>query len=160
MEERPEGNRLPAGDLLWLVEQIDPALVPDVFWRTIASRAPYGNPRDDRADHFNVRVAELAVYDREVAAALFQPALARMEQTDPTELASWGSEFVAWSLIDPRAAVARLEKIAVPQVPDLRKGNITARLVVAASLARSHRERWRNENFDEREVIFGGKRGF
>ena len=100
------------------------------------------------------------MYDRDVAAALFQPTLARMEQTDPTELAPWGYEFMCWSLIDPRAAVARLEKIPVPQVPDYRKGNIGARLAVARSLARSTEERWRNETFDEREVIFGGRRGF
>jgi hypothetical protein len=160
MEERPELYGSVVGGLLWLIEQIDPAMVPEVFWRQVASRSPYGNPRADHADGPTVRVADLAVYDREVAAALFEPTLARIEQTDPTELASWGYEFMCWSLIDPRAAVARLEKIPVPLVPDYRKGNIAARLTVARSLARSSQERWHNENFDEREVIFGGKREF
>ncbi len=160
IEERPERYAGIAGGLLWLVEQIDPAMVPELFWLQVASRSPYGNPRADHADRPTVRVDELAVYDREVAAALFQPTLARMEQTDPTELASWGYEFVCWSLIDPRAAVARLEKIPVASVPDYRKGNIGARLAVARSLARSGKERWRSENSDEREFIFGGRRGF
>jgi hypothetical protein len=160
MEERPERFGVVAGRLLWLVEQIDPALVPEVFWRQLASRAPYGNPRADHADGPTIRVADLAVYDREVAAALFEPTLARMEQTLPAELAAWGYEFVCWSLIDPRAAVARLEKIPVPQVPDYRKGTIAARLVVGGSLARSLEDRWRSDSFDEREVIFGGKRNF
>jgi Carboxypeptidase regulatory-like domain len=160
MEERPERYAGLAGRVLWLVEQIGPALVPEVLWRHVASRSPYGNPRADHADGPTFRVSELAVYDREVAAALFQRTLARMEQTDPTELASWGYEFMCWSLIDPRAAVARLEKFPVAPIPDYRKGNIGARLAVARSLARSSQERWRNEHADEREVIFAGKRGF
>jgi hypothetical protein len=160
MEERPERFAGVAADVLWLVEQIDPALVPEVCWRLVASRSPYGNPRADHADGPTVRVSELAVYDRDVAAALFQPTLARMEQTDPNELASWGYEFMCWSLIDPRAAVARLEKIPVASIPDYRKGNIAARMAVARLLARSSQERWRNGIADEREIIFGGKRGF
>ena len=34
--------------LLPLVEQIDPGLVPEVFWRAIATRPATGNPRSDR----------------------------------------------------------------------------------------------------------------
>ncbi len=94
LEERPLSYMLAAGGLLWVIEQIDPALVPEVFWRNIASRQPYGNPRAVHADGPTTRIAELAEYDRDVAAVLFEPTLARMEHTDPTELASWGYEFL------------------------------------------------------------------
>jgi hypothetical protein len=30
--------------VLPMVEQIDPALVPELFWRAIATRLPAGNP--------------------------------------------------------------------------------------------------------------------
>ena len=104
-------------------------------------------------------IEELAAYDREVAAALLQPALARMETTDPKELAAWSYEFLAWAQIDPRAAVARLEQTPIPEDPGtVREANI-ARFVVGHSLARTRAERWRARH-DERDVIFGGKRSF
>ncbi len=159
MEERPERYASVSRALLPAIERIDPALVPEILWRYVASRLPYGNPRAVHLNFPTGLITEVACYDREVAATLFEPIRARIEQTDPTELAAWGEEFRAWSLIDPRAAVARLEKVPVPQEPDVRKANCAARFVVGASLARSREERWR-ENRDEREIIFGGKRGF
>ena len=33
------------GVVLPVVEQIDPTLVPELFWRAVASRPPIGNPR-------------------------------------------------------------------------------------------------------------------
>ncbi len=53
----------------------------------------------------------LGWYDREVAAALFEPVRAQIEQTDDRELAVWGNQFLSWSIFDPRAAVARLEQV-------------------------------------------------
>ena len=103
-------------------------------------------------------IEELAVYDREVAAALLQPALAHMETTDPKELAAWSFEFLAWAQIDPRAAVAHLEQTPIPEDPGtLREANI-ARFVVGHSLAEPA-DRWRTRR-DERDIIFGGKRNF
>ena len=137
MEERPEQYNLLARPLLPMVERIDPALVPEVFWHDVASRLPYGNPRALSGNFPTGLITDVVWYDREVAAALLEPIRARIEQTDPTELATWGEEFMAWSLIDPRAAVARLEKVPIPQEPDVRKANCAARFVVGASLARS-----------------------
>ena len=81
-----------------------------------------------------------------------------MEQTNANELARWGYEFLAWSLIDPRAAAARLEKIPFTPETDFYKVSNTARFVVAGSLARMRERHWRVN--DVREIIFGGKRGF
>ena len=104
------GNR---GVLLPLVEQIDPVLVPEVFWRAVATRPPIGNPRT----LFYESPIELAIllgwYNREVAAAIFEPVRSQIEQTEDRELAHWGNQFLSWSIFDPRAAVARLEQVPV-----------------------------------------------
>ncbi len=55
------------GVLLPLVEQIDPALVPELFWRALATRPPIGNPRVLREHLSGMLVMLLAGYDREVA---------------------------------------------------------------------------------------------
>jgi hypothetical protein len=112
--------------VLPLVEQIDPALVPELFWRALATRLPTGNPRAVHDVSPAALVGLLGWYDREVAAALFEPIRERIEHTDDVELARWWIEFEGWSTIDPRAAVTRLE-----QVP------VTAALENTADLARS-----------------------
>ncbi len=103
--------------LLPLVEQIDPALVPELFWRVVATRPSIGNPRDvpgDIAKHWSSRlVAVLGWYDRDVAAALFEPIRVQLEHTDDLALARSREEFLAWSIFDPRAAVARLKQVPV-----------------------------------------------
>ncbi len=67
-----------------------------------------------------------------MAAALLAPTLTRMEQTNTNDLAQWSDEFVAWSLIDPRAAFARLEKIPVAQDTNIPGGSNSARFAVGA----------------------------
>ena len=159
MEERPLQA---TGAVLWLlpvVEGIDPGLVPEILWRLVASRLPYGNPRALDVGFPILLIEELAAYDRQVAAALLEPALARMEQTDPKELATWMFEFLAWSVIDPRAAVARLEIVPIAQDTDVLKRKNGARFAVGAALARSREQRWSTRR-DERQVILGGKRSF
>jgi hypothetical protein len=154
--ERYVNEALP---LLTVVEGTDPGLVPEILWRHVASRIPYDNPRAPRTDASPLHIAEIAYYDRQVAAALLEPVLARLEQTEPNELARWGYEFLAWSHIDPRAAVARLEKIPVAQDTEIYHGSNSARFIVGRSLARTREQRWRISH-DVREFIFGGKRGF
>ena len=89
-------------------------------------------PRADLIQH-------LAWYDREVAAALFEPSRDRIEHTEDRELATWSSEFEAWSSFDPRAAVARLEKLPVAADPSPND----ARIRVANLLGLSHEQRLR-----------------
>ncbi len=143
------------GLLLPLVEQIDPAWVPEFFWRAVATRPPTGNPRTLFDYYASYMIALLAWYDRDVAAALFEPVRAQMELSDAPALARMGTEFLAWSMFDPRAAVARLERIPVnPKV------GLTAnrgRVDVAEMLGLSHEERWRKlwGNFTEMRYLFG-----
>jgi hypothetical protein len=64
---------------------------------------------------------------------------------------------LAWSLFDPLAAVARLEKLPID--PKLDHNAIRARLVVAESLAQYHEQRWR-KIWQDWHTVFGVKRDF
>ncbi len=80
---------------------------------------------------------------------------ARLETAGDDPTVAWPSEFRVWSLFDPRAAIARLEKL--PSNPKI-QGDVTrARLVVARSLAQTHEQRWR-AIWEDWEIIFDGKR--
>ncbi len=154
MQERPEqlqGFR--AGSLLHVVERIDPALVPEVFWRYVAARPPFANPRTIRTYSPSELIQHVAWYDRDVAAALFEPSRDRIAHTEDRELATWSLEFVAWASFDPRGAVARLEKL--PVGPDVSPNE--ARIRVASVLGLSHEQRLRTM-WPEWEILSGGTR--
>jgi hypothetical protein len=144
-----------AGMFLPIVERIEPALVPEVFWLDVSSRLPAGNPRTHDSGSTSQLVTRLAWYDREVAAALFEPARARIDQASGDPAEGWDRAFVAWSMFDPRAAVARLETLSVDS--KLQNNATRARLAVAKSLAQTHEQRWR-EIWDDLDIIFGGHR--
>jgi hypothetical protein len=157
MRDQPERYQFIAGSLLPIVERIDPARVPEVFWRDAASRPPVGNPRTISAYSPSQLIHRLAWYDREVAAALFEPSRIRMEHTEDGELATWENEFLAWSFFDPRAAVARLEQVPVSQGPGYRAN--AARLRVASFLGLPFEARWRRVPlWGDWSVILGGPR--
>ncbi len=155
LRERPERYTMIAGSLLPAIERIDPALVPEMLWRDVASRPPAVDPRVGRGYSPTGLVAMLAWYDREVAAAVFEPTRKQIEHTDPAELANWRYEFLAWSMFDPRAAAERLEQ--TPISSDVAGLWRCARVYVGESLGRSHEERW-GAIWRERELMYGGKR--
>jgi hypothetical protein len=144
------------GVVLPIAEQIDPALVPEVFWRAVACRPPIANPRTLLHGIPIELAALLSFYDREVAAAIFEPVMVQLEQTDDQELAGRSFDIASWSMFDPRAAVARLEQIR-PQ-PDSSRGDL-ARERVGQMLSLSYEERWRRVFFeytDMRNILEGG----
>ena len=126
--------------VLPVVEQLDPALVPEYFWRIVAMRSPIGDPRSGSEFAPTSFALLLASYDRDVAAVVFEPVRAWLEHADDRELARpvVPLAFQAWSLIDPRAAVARLEQLPVTPMLD------SARQRVAELLWLPHEARWRN----------------
>jgi hypothetical protein len=142
------------GLLLPMVEQIDPALVPEFFWRAVATRPLTGNPRSVRDFPVSHLVALLGWYDRDVAAALFEPVRAQMELSDDLALARMGTEFLAWSILDPRAAVARLEQMPVD--PKLGLTANRGSVDVAGILVLPHEARWRKiwGDFTEMRDLF------
>jgi hypothetical protein len=158
MRERLESYQHYAGSLLPIVERIDPALVPEVFWRDVASRLPVGNPRTLSNYSPSYLILHLAWYDRDIAAALLEPCLARLKEAsnDGSSLSTY--DFRAWSLFDPRDAVARLEKLTID--PKVENNAIHTRLAVAESLAQDREERWR-KIWDDWDIVLGGlKRDF
>ena len=158
LKERPERFLVIAGSLLPAVERIDAALVSEMLSRSVAARTPVVDPRIPRGSIPGRLIAQLAWYDREVAAALFEPTRERMESTKNLDPAASRYDFLTWSLFDPRAAVARLEQ--TPIDPNPKQIARHARLVVAASLGRKHEAHWR-EIWSEGDVIWSGNnRGF
>jgi hypothetical protein len=158
VRERPEVYQSDAGTLLPIVERTDPALVPEVLWRDVASRLPVGNPRTLGNDSPSYLITHLAWYDRDVAAALFEPSRSRMNEASDDKPAPSIYDIRAWSLFDPRAAVTCLEKLPID--PKLQNNVIRARLAVAKSLAQDYEQRWR-EIWEDWDMILGGlKRDF
>ncbi len=139
----PEHIRIEIAALLPLVEQIDPALVPELFWRAVAARPPIGDPRALGDNSSGELVELLAWYHREVATALFEPIRTQFDQSDDREVIEWKSRFLTWSLIDPRGAVARIEQI---QPTTELETNALLRLkgAVGSRLARLYEDRWQN----------------
>jgi hypothetical protein len=137
--DEPFRGRQIAGTLA-LVEQIDPALVPEVFWRAVAARPSIGDPRKT-FDYPSIRIAPLlARYDREAAAVLLRPIRAELERSD--DLGSRSAlNFIALALIDPRGAAARLA--AIGSSPKADADSNWAITEVAECLARSGPARWR-----------------
>ncbi len=138
------------GPVLALAEAIDSALVPEVMWRLVAAREPPGNPRVVGA-YSPMRLVEcIAWYDRALAAALLEPTLARMDKISDAELVAWDWAFETWALIDPRAAVARLERVPMKST---NPNDNRLWIYVVEKLALDHDERWR-KTFTQWEPIF------
>jgi hypothetical protein len=108
------------------------------MWRAIAGRPP--SVRVVEANAPGPLAQYIAWYDREVAAALLEPLLQRMEKATDRELVGWDMAFEAWTIFDPRAAVARLEKIPMTSV-DPNDNRLW--IYVIEKLALDREERWR-----------------
>jgi hypothetical protein len=139
------------GVLLPMVEQIEPALVPEFFWRVLAMGRPIANPRSTQDIYASSLVDLLGWYDRDVAAALFEPLRDRIEQSDDKTLAN-SQRFRGWALFDPRAAVARLEQVPFTLEPR----GLGSRVLVAELLGLTHEQRWRKiwSAFTEMGALF------
>jgi len=135
--------QIPGGPaaLLPLAEQIDPTLVPEVFWRAVAARPPIGNPRLLIDGSLRELVQFLGWYDREAAAAVFETDRALMDQTDDRELAARVDWFRSWSLLDPRATVARIEQLRATTDLDTRAIH-ELREEIGRRLGLSYEDRW------------------
>ncbi len=97
------GGLSPREIVLPVVEQLDPALVSEYFWRIVAARSPVGDPRSGNEFAPTSSALLLASYDREVAAIVFEPVRAWLAHADDRELARpvVPLAFQAWSVFDP-----------------------------------------------------------
>ncbi len=135
-----------------MVEQIDPALVPEYFWRIVAMRPPVGDPSD--AGQIG-SAAELALllgwYDRNVAEVVLEPARAALEQLADKSGPAPSTAYFAWSILDSRGAVARLEQ--VPVNPKLDFSEDRPRQPVSEALQLPHEARWRFVFLNRTEMV-------
>jgi hypothetical protein len=134
-----------AGVLLPVAQRIDPGLVEEYLWRTLAMRLPqpWETIPSGRHAEADVQLAMmLARYDRAIARSLVEP-LARADSRAAAYLSNRGELYVAAAAIDPKWAVALVE--ALPDDPDLKLQNPknSARLAVANVLGRTGDERFR-----------------
>ena len=127
-----------AGRLLAIAEAIDPVLVEEVMWYSIAARSPSKRVIEAKAP--GALVERITWYERDVAAALLDGRLKRMLKVPELELIEWYLAFEAWSAIDPRAAVARLERVPMLSVDP---NNNRLWINVVNSLSLDPQELWR-----------------
>jgi hypothetical protein len=113
------------GLLLPVAEQIDPALVPEFFWRSLSFRGRQANARGEmRGAAVGSLALVLARYDREVALALLATA-----QPQPGGFRS-ENLFRAAALADPSRAAAMLAKLPAGRETDWTRQAVV-RLLVA-----------------------------
>ncbi len=135
-----------AGVLLPVAERIDPGLVEEYLWRSLAMRQPNPWETMPRGRHAEADVQlamMLARYDRAIARSLIEP-FAQGGRQAAVYFSYRGELYAAAAVIDPKWAVALVE--ALPDDPDLKiQGpKNSARLAVANLLGRVGDQRSRN----------------
>ena len=125
-----------AAALLPVAERVDPALVPELFWRAVSLHA---DPPGDDGRSEALLALLLARYDGEVARAFFKPAADRALASPGVDL---NPILAAAALLDPPLAVRLVE--ALPEAPDLtfHHPKNQARLALAAALGRGAPACW------------------
>ncbi len=135
-----------AGVLLPVAERIDPGLVDEYLWRSLAMRRPkpWETSAGDRSAQGDVPLAMmLARYDRTIARSLVEPLARKVRQADGY-VSYRGELHVAAAAIDPKWAVALVD--AMPDDSDVKMQNPknAARLAVANVLGRAGDQRFRH----------------
>jgi hypothetical protein len=128
--------------LMPLVESIDPALVPELFWRAIADLAVQDDPRVEVGQDDVLRQALLlARYDRDVASALFEPAARTSPARGNNASQMTPNELMLLAVIDPRRAVATVE--AMPDSSNLEARGVNwLRIILSDQLGRDDEMLW------------------
>jgi CarboxypepD_reg-like domain len=136
----------PAVLILPVVERIAPERLADVFWRAVALHPRIETDREDllQSSFIAHECTLLARYDRDIAAALFEPMDSYL-QSPAARQASWGFINIAIRAkvcIDPRGAVARIDSLNPPG--DLNRSNpaYMMRLTLAELLGQTQENRW------------------
>jgi len=125
-----------------VVESIDPALVPELFWRTVADLAIADDPRESYGrDDVLGQALLLARYDREVASALFEPAARASAARGADAGQMVPNELLLLAVIDPRRAVAAVEAMPEPANLDTRGVN-WSRIILSDHLGRDDEKLW------------------
>jgi len=137
----------PAALILPIVERIAPERLAEVFWRAVALHTRIKTDREIQLQRSNIgyECILLARYDRQVAAAIFEPIDSYLRslatRTGPRDEID-PSIIIAKGCIDPRSAVALLESVTTPR--DSRRSDPAyhARLRLAEVLGLPPENRW------------------
>jgi len=137
----------PAAVILPIVERSAPERLAEVFSSAVSLHSRLKTDKTDqvRFSPIGFECMLLARYDREVAAALFQPMDAYLHSLTGTK--GPHSEFnaqaiVAEGCIDPRAAVALLDSLKPPAAFTRNHPIHGARLLLAEALGLPSEQRW------------------
>jgi len=138
----------PAAVILPVVERIAPERLDEVFWRAVALHPRLETDREDllRTSYIGYECMVLARYDREVAAALFEPAdsyLRSLAARKGPRDEFTPSLILAKACLDPRAAVALLESLTPPGDFSRSIPAHEARLRLAEVLGQPPENRWK-----------------
>ena len=112
----------PAAQILPVAERIAPDRLADVFWRAVALHPRIETDREDqlKSSYISFECIAVARYNREMAAALFEPMDAYLgalaARTGPRDDFN-GSAITAKACIDPRGAVAVIQSLTTPRQP-------------------------------------------
>jgi len=138
----------PAAVILPVVERIAPERLAEVFWRAVALHPRIDTDRDEQiqSSYVGFECMLLSRYDRDVAAALFEPMdsyLRSLAARKGPRNEFTTSLIVAKACLDPRAAVAFLESLTPPRDFSLSNPAHEARLRLAEVLGLPPENRWR-----------------
>ncbi len=135
-----------AAALLPVAEQVDPGLVDEYLWRSLAMRRPHPWEADLNGRMPGQADAPLAMmlarYDRAIAHSLVEP-LARDTGPAHAYFSNRGELHAAAAAIDPKWAVALVEAMADDPDLKLQSPKNSARLAVANVLGRAGEQRFR-----------------
>ncbi len=127
-----------------LAEEIDPAFVPEIFWRAAADRSPNPDPRIEWGSTMFDLSLFMARYDREVALVLIERELAIAGDELYSRPRLFLRLFEALAMIDPRRAFELIEKIPPAGANlDIYEGSNWTRVQIAVLLARPIESTWR-----------------
>jgi hypothetical protein len=137
----------PAAVILPIVERIAPGQLAEVFWRAVALHPRIETDREHelQSSYIGHECILLARYDREVAAALFEPMdiyLRSHAATAGPRDEFHSSVILAKACLDPRAAVALLESLLPPQDPRRSNPPHGTRRRLAEVLGQTPENRW------------------
>jgi hypothetical protein len=127
-----------AAALLPVAERIDPALVPELFWRAVALHTPRAGS-EIRSDA--VLALLLARYDPSVGRTLLEPLADRAITSSATDLVPL---ITALAILDPLRAVRLIEELPEPADLTFHRTRNEARLTLAGALLQESPACWQD----------------
>jgi hypothetical protein len=128
--------------LMPIVESVDPALVSELFWRSLIELAPISDPRVGPGFNESMRLVPLlARYDRDLAAVLLDLSAKTTPAAGQARGEVYANAVDVLAMIDPRRAVAIVEASPVQKNVEADPAD-SRRCTLAEALGRESGEQW------------------